>query len=71
MTDKIIDEYAISEREISSDETDGETIYTESEISEDESMNTSEEEFIDDSSDVGEDESSDDEYVPPHKQAKS
>ena len=43
MTDVTIDEYEISENE-----SDGETINTESEISEDESMNTSDEEFIDD-----------------------
>ena len=58
MTDKSINEYEIS---------DGETINTENEISsEDESMNTSDEEFIDDE-DESSDESSDDEYVPPYK----
>ena len=49
---------------------DGETIYSESEISsEDESMNTSDEEFIDDSDLSTEDESdsSDEEYIPPYK----
>ena len=54
---------------ISIDETDGETIYSESEMSSDESMNTSDEEFIDDSDLSTEDESdsSDEEYIPPYK----
>ena len=58
MTDRSVDEY---------ESDDGESIYSESEISSDESMNTSDEEFIDDSSDNNSDNNSDDEYVPPFK----
>ena len=50
------------------DFSDGETIYSDSDISSDESMHTSDEDFIDDS-DVSEDES-DDEYVPEYKRQK-
>ena len=59
---------SIDENEVS-DISDSETIFSESEISEDESMNTSDEEFIDDSDISTEDESdsSDEEYVPPYK----
>ena len=49
------------------DISDGETIYSDSDISSDESMHTSDEDFIDDS-DVSEEES-DDEYI-PHKRQK-
>ena len=56
------------------DFSDGETIYSDSDISSDESMHTSDEDFINDS-DVSEDETessedeSDDEYI-PHKRQK-
>ena len=61
MTDKLIKEYEISE----SENWDSESVYSGSEkSSENESMNTSYEEFIDNDES---DESSDDEYIPPHK----
>ena len=64
MTDVTIDEYEIS---YSEDESDSETINSESEISsEDESMNTSDEEFIDDS-DLSTEDDSEEEYIPPYK----
>ena len=47
-------------------ESDSETIITESEMSSDESIHTSDEEFIDDS-DLSTEDESDDEYVPPYK----
>ena len=59
MTDRSVDEYEVS---------DGETINTDSEISsEDEIMNTSDEEFINDSDLSTEYDSSDNEYIPPYK----
>ena len=55
------------------DFSDGETIYSDSDISSDESVHTSDEDFIDDS-DVSEDDSieddSEDEYVPEYKRQK-
>ena len=55
------------------DFSDGETIYSDSDMSTDESVHTSDEDFIDDS-DVSEDDSteddSEDEYVPEYKRQK-
>ena len=60
MTDRSVDEYEISE-------SDGESIYSESEISSDESMYTSDEEFIEDKSEDVSSDDSESEYVPPYK----
>ena len=46
-------------------DSEGETIYRESEVSEDESLHSSDEDFIDDS------ESEDEDYVPPKRKRRN
>ena len=50
---------------------ESETIYPESEISEDESLHSSDEDFIDDSDSESEDEDEDEDYISPKRKRRN
>ena len=52
-------------------DSEGETIYSESEISEDESLHSSDEDFIDDSEHRTTSESEDEDYIPPKRKRRN
>ena len=52
-------------------ESESETIYPESEISEDESLHSSDEDFIDDSDSESEDEDEDEDFIPPKRKRRN